>query len=182
MDLLIGYGFPVGLIALYAFKKIPAKILKLFGLGALIGLTWEVPIFVLSARTSMPVIVWVRELPAHYLVFMIGHTLWDGAIFLVGALLAGVVGKKRFLQGFQWGELAVLAAWGQVTALLVELSSVTNRAWVYVEGYWWNPTFARVGDYPLTLLMQVVWFVAPVVFYLAAIRLMPQDAPKSISV
>ena len=53
---------------------------------------------------------------------------------------------------------------------LVEFSSVSNDAWIYVEGHWWNPTLFYVGGDPITALIQIVWLAAVLVFYFAAIK------------
>ena len=101
---------------------------------------------------------------------MVSHTLWDGAIFLVGVWLVRLFCRPPILEGFHWAQLALLVAWGQVTAFLVEFSSGLNGGWVFVEGYLWNPTLFRIGDHPITLLMQLTWFFASIAFYLVAIR------------
>ena len=171
LDLLVGYGFPAVLFIFYLRGKASRRDWRLFGIGALIGLAWEVPIFALSALSQAPIVHWVRPFPTHWTIFMIAHTLWDGAIFLVGVWLAALICKRPVLERFRWCELIVMIAWGQISAFLVEFSSVTNEAWIYVEGYRWNPSFFHIGDYPVTLMIQLVWLVAPVLFYFISLKL-----------
>jgi len=175
LDLAVGFGSPVVLFALVRLGAVDRRNWRLFWLGACIGLVWEIPIFVLSKHTSLPIIHWIRELPAHYAVFLVSHTLWDGAIFVVGVWLAVLICGRPVLSRFRWGELAVLLAWGQITAFAVEFSSVTNQAWAFIEGYWWNPTLLHAADSPITLMMQAVWLIASAAFYLIALRMPAKD-------
>lgn len=69
-----------------------------------------------------------------------------------------------------------MVIWGQVSAFLVEFSSITNDAWVYVEDYWWNPTLFHIGPHPITLLMQPIWLIAPVIFYFITLKLSSSDS------
>ncbi len=169
LDLLVGFGFPALLFVFYRLGKAGRRDWRLFCVGAAIGLTWEAPIFALSALSQTPIVHWARPFPMHWTIFMISHTLWDGAIFVAGVWLAALFCKKPILERFRWRELLVMIAWGQVSAFLVEFSSVTNDAWVYVEGYWWNPVLFRVGEHPITLMMQPIWLAAPILFYIIAL-------------
>lgn len=170
LDLLVGFGSPVLLYLLYKAGKVGRGDWRLFWIGASVGLSWEIPIFLMSKLTSIPVIVWATEPPVNYLVLMICHTLWDGALFVAGVWVVRLFCAPPTFTRFRWAELAVLLAWGQFTALLVELSSITNDAWIYVEGYWWNPTLFKIGGDPITLMIHPIWFVATVVFYWVAVR------------
>jgi hypothetical protein len=170
LDLLVGYGSPLLLFLLYRLGKVGARDWKLFWVGAAIGLTWEIPFFLMSKLSSTPIIYWQSEPPVNYLVLMFCHTLWDGALFVVGVWLIGLVCKGPVLERFRWCELAVLIVWGQVTAFMVEFSSVTSDAWIYVEGYWWSPTIMHVGGDPIPALIMLVWFVAVIPFYFIALK------------
>ena len=172
MDLGVGYSAPVIVYLLLRMKRIDQVVWRLFWVGCLIGLTWEIPMFVLSAEdTGLPVLVWVRPPPVHYLVLMVSHTLWDGGLFLVGMWLVHRLCRAPAFQVFRWKELAVLLLYGQLSELMVELSSTLNDSWAFIPGYWWNPTLFWFNEHPITLMPQLVWLVAPVLFYLAALRL-----------
>ena len=84
LDLLIGFGAPILVYILYRINKINKFSLYVFWVGAAIGLTWEIPMFVGSYEGFFITIQQIRSYPFHYLVFMISHTLWDGALFLLG--------------------------------------------------------------------------------------------------
>lgn len=165
LDLLIGFSAPVVFYILYRAGRIERFLWRCFWIGAIMGLVWEIPIFVLSAEdTGLPVIMWHRPLEAHYSIFLVCHSLWDGLIFVIGILLIFIVCRKPVLQGFSLPELAVMVAWGQLSALMVELSSIFNDGWSYYE-YWWNPAIFHVNGHNVTILIQLVWLLASVAFY-----------------
>jgi len=170
LDLLVGFGSPILLIVLIRFNMRPARDWRLFGLGALIGLTWEAPMFLLSKLTEYPVVAWMREPPVHYLIYLVSHTFWDGAIFLVGVWAVTLVCAKPVLTRFSWKELGILLLWGQATAILVEYSAVSNQAWHFIEGYWFNPTMLQLEQGPITWMMQVIFVPATLLFYFVALK------------
>jgi hypothetical protein len=140
----------------------------------MIGLTWEIPIFIMSGEsTLLPIVTWTRPLIAHYLVFMISHSLWDGLLFVIGMWLVHGICRKPVLQEFRWSELTVLFIWGQASELLVELSSTLNDGWVFVE-YWWNPAIFQFNGHNITWLMQAVWAAASTGYYVLIIRFKPE--------
>ena len=174
LDLLIGISSPIVFYFLYKAGRIERFIWHFLWIGVAVGLTWEIPIFVLSGEsTSMPIVTWVRPLIAHYLVFMISHSLWDGLLFLIGIrLVYSICGRDSF-QNFRWFELSALFIWGQVSELLVELSSTLNDGWVFVE-YWWNPAIFQFNGHNITWLMQVIWAAASIIYYILLIKLKPK--------
>jgi hypothetical protein len=174
LDLLIGFGSPVLLWFLYRSRRIGSRSWRFFWIGCAIGLLWEIPIFLLSRHTAFPIIQWLREPPLHYLLLMISHTLWDGALFVAGAWLVMLICKGPHFEEFRLSELLVLVWWGQVTAFLVEYSAVTNEAWAFLDRYAWNPTLVRLGDHSITAMMQAIWLVASILFYRIALRMKDQ--------
>ena len=52
LDLIIGYTAPILFYVLYRLKLINKFSLKIFWIGAAIGLTWEIPMFVGSYETT----------------------------------------------------------------------------------------------------------------------------------
>ena len=144
---------------------------RLFWLGVGIGLTWEVPIFLSGTFADQPVIVFLREPPFPPLVFLVLHSLWDGGLFLAGVLLIWLGSPRPILQRFSVRELAILMVWGQLSEFAVEIGGVTNNAWSYVGDLAWNPVLFHVAGHPITLLPQLIWFAAPIVYYLVAIRI-----------
>ncbi len=130
LDLLVGFGAPVLFYLLYRTERIDRFAWHCFWIGVLIGSLWEIPIFVLSGESeTLPIVVWIRPFPTHYLVFMVSHSLWDGLLFGLGMLLVHWICAAPHYRRFRWSELMVLWLWGQVSELLVELSSTLNEGW-----------------------------------------------------
>jgi len=67
--------------------------------------------------------------------------------------------------------------WGQLSELSVELISTFSNIWEYIE-YWWNPVLFVYNGHNITLLSQLIWFVAPIVFYIIAINIKKRKANK----
>lgn len=144
---------------------------KLFWLGAAIGLTWEVPLFLSNTFARDPVLEMLRQPPIHPLGLIVAHSLWDGGLFLAGVALIGLTCPRPILARFSWRELGVLLLWGQLSELAVEFGGITGNAWSYVAGFPFNPTLFEVAGHPITLMPQLIWFAAPIAFYLAALRI-----------
>ena len=106
---------------------------------------------------------------------MVVHAFWDGGILLVGLGLARAVVARSAMRR-RAVELVVFVAWGQLTELAVEFSSVLNDAWVYSDDRAWNPVLFSVQGHPITLVPQLIWVAAPIVYYLAAQPLLREPA------
>lgn len=155
-------------------------ITRLFWLGVAIGLAWEVPIFISARFAQNPVIELFSQPPVPTLTLILFHSLWDGGLFLAGVALIWLVVGRPVLQGFSWVELGVLILWGQLSELAVEIGGVTNDAWGYVGGFWWNPVLFHVDGHPITLMPQLIWLAAPIVYYIVALQVVrPAETPKS---
>jgi hypothetical protein len=146
-------------------------VIQLFWLGVVIGLTWEVPLFLSMIFASDPIVGFIREPPLHPIVFMFAHAFWDGGLFLLGLAFIRALCADPVLARFRWPEIAVFILWGQVSALAVEVSSVLNQAWVYHGAHPWNPVLFQVAGHPITLVPQLIWLAAPVAYYLGALRI-----------
>jgi hypothetical protein len=171
LDLIIGYTAPIFVFFLYRIKKINKLSWYVFWVGAAIGLTWEIPMFVGSYSTTFLVTLeTISPYPFHYSVFMISHTLWDGGLFLIGYWLVLLICRAPQFERFNAKELLILIVYGQIQELLVETGAVANSAWVFIE-YWWNPALFYVNGYPITLYPQLVWLCGPILFYYVILKL-----------
>lgn len=174
LDLTIGYFSPFLFYFLYKTGRIEKFMWHFFWIGVIVGLIWEIPIFVLSCEsTSIPLVTWTRPLITHYFVFMISHALWDGLLFVIGIWLIYRICDKPYFQNFRWAEMLVLLIWGQVSELFVELSSTLSDGWAYIE-YWWNPVMFQFNGHNITWLMQEIWVVASIGYYVLLIKLKPK--------
>jgi hypothetical protein len=144
---------------------------RLFWLGVAVGLTWEVPIFLSAVFAETPVIVLHSQPPVPPITLIVFHSLWDGGLFLGGVALVWALGPRPIFARFSVRELVVLLLWGQVSEFAVEIGGVTNDAWGYVGTHAWNPVLFHIQDHPITLVPQLIWFAAPIVYYLLALRL-----------
>lgn len=102
---------------------------------------------------------------------MLAHAFWDGGLFLAGLALVGTFCAQPVLAAFRWQELGVLLLWGQVSALAVEIVSVSNAGWVYSSQHAWNPVLFHVSGHPITVVPQLIWLAAPIAYYAGALRL-----------
>jgi len=172
MDLAIGVVAPVAVYALYRSGRADRFIVRLFWLGFVIGLAWEVPMQLANEVFDSPVHTYTQAPPVHFIFIIMSHSSWDGMLFLMGVGLMRLACGGPVLAKFRPCELLVFMAWGQVSALWVELTSIFGGAWAYIPKPW-NPRLFTFNGQPITLLPQLIWLVAPAVFYLMALRARP---------
>lgn len=174
IDFTIGGLTPVVVYTLYRTGRVDKYIWVLFWVGFALGLTWEVPMSVLNEIGGEAAVArFVRPLPTHFSVLILMHTFWDGGLFLLGVLLVHLVSGGRPFERFQWSELVVLVGWGQASELWVELTSTFGEAWAYIPKPW-NPSLFKFNGQDITLMPQLIWLAAPVVFYFIALALRPR--------
>ncbi len=112
----------------------------------------------------------IRPYPLHYLIYMISHTLWDGALFLIGYWIVLLIYKSPHFEKFNLKELMVLIIYGQIQEILVEIGAVSNLAWTFIV-YWWNPALFYVNGYPITLYPQICWLYGTFLFYFLLLKM-----------
>ncbi len=164
-DLAVGFGVPLLLLALVHRGVVDRLALWQFALGALVGLTWEVPIFVGSfATVDYATIAYARQPPVHWTVMMVSHTLWDGSLFLLGCWLVQLVFGRLAMREVHPGQLLLFIIYGQVQALAVELSSTGNDAWYFVD-ILWNPPMFQFNGHNITVMQQLFWLWGSLCYY-----------------
>ncbi len=174
LDLLVGFTAPILAYILYRTKKIDKFSWYVFWIGAAVGITWEIPMFVGSYETNFFVTLEpIRPYPFHYIVFLISHTLWDGMLFLIGYRLVLLLSKSPKFEEFNLKELMILIIYGQIQEILVEVGAVSNSAWTFIV-YWWNPALFYVNEYPITLYPQLTWLFGSLLFYFILLKLRPK--------
>ena len=62
----------------------------------------------------------------------------------------------------------MLVVWGQAQELCVELGATAAGAWSFTPS-WWNPVLFEFMGGDITLAPQLIWLVAPIVFYFGAL-------------
>jgi hypothetical protein len=171
VDLLIALCIPVLFVFLYRTRRISRYSWLLFWAGCAVGALWEIPFYFIGPYFS-PDPLYVLETPTPYPLFLLHfvHCFWDGGLFMVGVWLVKRLCRAPHFERFRFRELGVLLVWGQLQELAVELASTGSSGWAYVP-HWWNPSMFQVRGADITLLPQLIWVAAPIVFYVLAIRL-----------
>ena len=171
IDFTIGGLTPIVVYLLYRSKLLNKLVWRLFWVGFILGLCFEIPLSVTNAFSkTMPFAYFIRPLPVPFSVLIVMHSFWDAGILLIGVLLVYLVSGADYFGKFKWRDLLVLLVWGQVSELAVELTSTYNRGWAYIP-YWWNPLMFKFNGLDITLLLQIIWFVVPILFYAIALRM-----------
>jgi len=169
VDFLIAAAILGIVIFLYFSGRIDRFHWVLFWLGCALGLTWELGCNInMLVSEYYPVARFITPPPYHFMLAVIAHSIWDGGLFLIGALLVRKVCSPPWFERFRMRELLVLLIWGQAQALVVELASAFSSAWEWIP-YWWNPLLFIFNDHYITALPQLIWLAAMLAFYPLAI-------------
>jgi hypothetical protein len=165
-DIAIGLAIPIATIALYFFRRIQVKHLYLMAWGFAVGSTWEFAFYLLGDTLHTIIVDW--PMPAVFL--HLWHTFWDAGLFITGYWLCLLILKTSdCCTRFRWIELTIMWLWGAGQGFVVELLG-NGVIWEYkVLG--WNPGFITIGGQTYTLLIHVIWMIAPVVYYLGFIQI-----------
>lgn len=174
LDLVIGFTAPTLVFILYRTKKISKFSWCIFWVGAVIGLTWEIPMFVGSYDTTFFITLeTINPYPFHYSIYLISHTFWDGGLFLIGYWLVLLISKTPQFDSFDIKEFLILIIFGQIQEIMVEIGAVSNSAWTFIA-YWWNPALFYFNGYPITLYPQICWLYGITLFYFLILKLKPK--------
>ena len=163
---IIGNSAPLLFIILLKTEKISREFFNLYFLGVLVGLSWEIPFALAGKSFHLILIDWQIDFP---LVRNITYSFIDGLIFIVGVLLAKAYLKnKHFLYKFNSTALLIMIIWGSFSEFLVDLNG-NGKLWLFLEN-WYNPVFITINDNGLTIIPQLIWFIAPIVYYLTVLK------------
>ena len=164
VDIFIAIGIPMLIFYLKKSKRLSEAGWWCFIAGILIGSTWEIGFYFAGPHFSeTPIYTQFQDFPGHPLAQTLSHSVWDGGLFMIGYWLVVLLVKDPF-QKFQGKELGIMMVFGGVQELIVELVALYSRAWTY-NVRWWNPSLFEFGYGQITPLPQLIWFVAPMVFY-----------------
>jgi len=170
IDYAIAFSILLVVLILFFSKKIDKFVLYLFFLGFVIGLLWEIPLG-LARELEIPIATFSDSKPLTPFPFhSIIHSIWDGGLFLIGVGFIWIYSKESFFSKFNIKELIILEVWGQIQSLIIELSSILGGGWEYIP-YWWNPSLFSIQGHNFTLLPQLIWILATILFYYLGIRL-----------
>ena len=173
IDFCIGASMPIIAFLLYKTRRIDRYTWVLFWIGAALGMTWELPMSLLNEYSSTHAVAkFIRPMPTHFSVIIVTHSFWDGGLFLAGVWIVRKICREPVFESFRIQELSVLLIWGQTSELAVELTSTFNHAWAFIPR-WWNPSLFNFNGSDITLLPQLIWIAAPLVFYIIAVKIKP---------
>ncbi len=171
IDITIALFIPLLIVFLRQMGKIDSYSYTLYWAGCIIGSLWEIPFYFIGPNFSTtPLYVLKTPIPYPLLLLHVVHCFWDGGLFIAGYFLVKKLCRPPHFVHFRISEIVVLLIWGGLQELVLELLAVGNSGWVFVP-HWWNPVIFRFNDADITLLPQLVWVVAPIIFYLVALRL-----------
>lgn len=170
IDLGIAISIPILFIVLRLIGKLGKFDWVMFWIGCAIGALWELPFYFIGPYfLADPLYVLKSNIPYPLFLLHFVHCFWDGGLFMVGVLLVRILCKAPHFTVLRWTELLVLLIWGAVQELTVELISTGSSGWAFVP-HWWNPVMFRFNGSDITLIPQLIWLIAPIIFYLAAVR------------
>jgi hypothetical protein len=101
---------------------------------------------------------------------IITHSFWDGGLFLLGMVFVKLFCKNEHFTSFRICEFSIFLLYGQISELIVELASTYSNAWEY-NVYWWNPVLFVFNGHNISLLPQMIWLGASIIFYYIIIKL-----------
>ena len=58
--------------------------------------------------------------------------------------------------------------WGSFSEFLVDLNG-NGKLWQFIDN-WYNPVFVTINGNNLTIIPQLIWFVAPIVYYVVILN------------
>ena len=165
--LIVGSSSPIIFFLLYQLGYVSKKIITLFIIGICVGLTWEIPFAFAGDSFHLILVDWPIDLP---LVRNINYAFLDSLIFLIGIFLCNTILKSdSYLYTFNSNALLIMIIWGSISEFLVDLNC-SGKLWVFLEN-WYNPVFITINGNNLTILPQLIWLVAPIVYYFAVLRI-----------
>jgi hypothetical protein len=170
LDYILAVVVIIVILLLYFTKRISRFTWILYWIGVGVGLLWEFPIGLLRV-IGFPVAQFIQSRPMLPFPFhSIVHSITDGGIFLIGVGIVKLIFSSPHFDEFDLKELLIFIIWGQLQSLAVEVLSLIGGGWEYIP-YWWNPTLFEVNGHPFTLLPQLIWLVAPIIYYLLIIKI-----------
>lgn len=171
---IIGILICIFIYILYKTNKLKRFFWILFWVGFLLGLCWELPLSIANEISDFSPARFITPppLPPPFstIVIIITHSFWDGGLFLLGVWFIYIICQKPLFEKFKACEFTILIIYGQISELIVELTSTFSNGWEYIE-YWWNPTLFMFNGHNITILPQLIWLAAPIVFYFITLRL-----------
>ena len=61
-----------------------------------------------------------------------------------------------------------MVIWGSFSEFLIDLNG-NGKLWLFIEN-WYNPIFISIDNNDLTIIPQLIWLFAPILYYLVILR------------
>jgi hypothetical protein len=166
-DIAIGFMVPAATVWLYMTGRIQKKHVWLMAWGFAVGSTWEFAFYFLGDSLHTMHTQW----PMPIITLHLWHTFWDAGLFIVGYWLCLLILRTPdCCTRFRWPELAIMWLWGAGQEFVVELLG-NGVIWEY-RVLDWNPVWITINGQGYTMLPQLIWAIAPIVYYLGVIRIL----------
>ena len=170
LDVTLALGALAWFVVSHLRSTITRTTWRQYWAGFLLGMTWELTFYLVGPQFSAdPPYHLAVPFPLHPAAQPILHSFWDAALFVIGAALVRALCRAPHFLRLRLSELFVLLLWGQLQELCVELLASGTGTWTFVPRPW-NPALFAWGAGHVTLVPQLIWLVAPVVFYFVARR------------
>ena len=162
----------VAVLLLIRFGKLEKWVLWAYGLGWVLGVTFELPQQLLNFTYAANCEIDTLE-PKY--VMWIFHAAGDSVLLLLILGLTYLIWRRRMLEKFLWPAAIFMGVLGMIQEFIIES---TQQIWVYESDNPWNPVWANWNDRDMTV-QQWHWLILPVIYY-AIIRfwLYPKFGPK----
>lgn len=170
------------ILAALVFARIRGRtqIWQLFWLGFFVGLVWELAFFFNGPLFSNQAVYQLQAaFPLHPALQPLAHSVWDGALFLVGVGIVRLVCRAPCFQQFRFAELLVFMLWANIQELIVELLAMSNGLWTFTASPY-NYRLFSFGHGAITLLPQLVWTIGVMVYYPIVLRIQRHSIRKSL--
>lgn len=173
-DMAVGTAVLVGGVGLLAARLIALREFLFLALGFLIGMTFEQFLSFMGPGF----ISFEMEFPVPRAAIYVCHSLWDGGLFMGGYLSVWLLTRKprgEICTAFDWRELAIMVAWGFLSSIVIEVIG-NGIIWEYQQVAW-NPVWLTIAGQGYTIFIQLVWLVAPVIFYFGCLKISRRVSP-----
>jgi len=164
---IVGSSSPIIFFLLYQLGYISKKIITLFIIGICVGFTWEIPFALAGESFHLILVDWPIDLP---LARNINYAFLDSLIFLIGIFFCNTILKDtNYLNQFNAKALLIMIVWGSISEFLIDLNC-NGELWLFLDN-WYNPTFISINGNNMTIIPQLIWLIAPVIYYLTVLKL-----------
>ena len=165
-DIVVGLSVPVLTLFLYLIRRIQTRHVWMVAWGFAVGSTWEFTNYYLGSSYHAMKVPW----PMPLITLHILHTFWDAGLFIIGYWLCVIIMRPiECCRKFSWHELAIMWVWGVAQEFVVELMG-NGVIWEY-QVRSWNPVWLTIGAREYTLVPQLIWAIAPIVYYLGILKI-----------